>query len=118
MKLSRLKKESRLFWPDKVDISDGIMNKNGSIRFPNLASIQDKTEIEQSSLNIWHDLINWSIYVGYVNAAKIKYLAGEELVVYYKEIDWELVASHAISTLSSSDNMWPGYLKKRFRPKS
>ena len=112
MKLSRLIKESRLFWPKTVITSDAIESGNNGIRFPTLISAQEKAEAEQEKINHWHELVNWAIYVAYHTLAKESYLSGGKMEVNFDDIDRRLVASHIRSTLSNSYHNWPRNIRR------
>src|SRR5690625_703014 len=114
MKFSRLKRESKLFWPGEVDISDGKLGSEGTVQFPTLAATQERAEKQQCAINEWHSLFNWCVYVGYHAAAKSKLESDHFQSVYYSEIDWKLVEAHLIGTLSQPSSYWPKHMKRQF----
>ncbi len=115
MKFSRLIRESKLFWPKEIDISDGEIIKKGSARFPTLSEVRERAAENQCLINEWHGLFNWCVFVGYHSAARHKIERGEADIVRLSEIDWDLVESHLLETLNSTENWWPRRFKRQFQ---
>ena len=98
MKFSRLKRESALFWPKEIDISDGeFVGENGA-RFPTMIAIKDRVEEHQGTINEWHSIMSWSVFVGYHTAAKEKLKNGDLSKVRFSDIDWSVVEKRGGTT--------------------
>jgi hypothetical protein len=113
MKFSRLKRESALFWPKEIDISDGeFVGENGA-RFPTMIAIKDRVEEHQGTINEWHSIMSWSVFVGYHTAAKEKLKNGDLSKVRFSDIDWSVVERHFSGTLFGPNN-WPRVMRSQY----
>ena len=73
MKFTRIFKETMLFWPSTIDISDGELLNDNSASFPTLSQVWDKAELSAGRWSEWHQLMVWAIFCG------LRKLAMEEL---------------------------------------
>jgi len=76
MKFSRIFKETKLFWPSTIEISDGEQRDDGSAIFPCLVHAWEKAEISAEKWSELHQLMVWAIYGGLHRLAKNEYANG------------------------------------------
>ncbi len=115
MKFSRLLKESRLFWPSEIDISDGVLQAEGRASFPNLFEIWSKTEESQAQINEWHALMSWAVFCGFHRAAS-EHLSREDLSpVKFFEIDRKYVALKVYESLKAVYPSYPKQMRSQYK---
>ncbi|WP_226645332.1 hypothetical protein [Microbulbifer variabilis] len=114
MKFSRLIKESRLFWPREISISDGELIGEGRGTFPTLLSTWDRVEKLQDRVNEWHEIMSYAIFCGFHKQAIEKLTSGAMPVVTFDEIDFKYVGLKVIEHLSQVYPSWPKSMRHQF----
>ncbi|MBN58915.1 MAG: hypothetical protein CMI04_14625 [Oceanospirillaceae bacterium] len=114
MKLSRLIRESRLFWPSQVVISDGGLGEQGRGYFPTLCGVWDKAEIGQSKINEWHNLMSYVIFCAFHKAAYEKLSSGNKDPVRFDELDRFYMEKRILDHFRSVYPSWPKYMRNNF----
>jgi hypothetical protein len=117
MKLSRLIRESRLFWPSQVIISDGELGEQGRGYFPTLCGAWDKAELVQSELNDWHDwhdLMSYVIFCAFHKAACEKLSSGNKDPVKFDELDRLYMEKRILDHFRSVYPSWPKHMRNNF----
>ncbi len=110
MKFSRLIKESRLFWPDEIAISDGV----GKKAFPNLCEVWSASEEHQNEINDWHNIMSWAIFCGFDERARDKIKSDDLSPVKFSEIDLMYVESVFNHNLNVVYPSWPKQMRSQY----
>ena len=114
MKFSRLFKESRLFWPSEIIISDGELRKGGGGFFPTLNRVWDEVEEVQSKINEWHNIMSWAMFCGFHKAACQRLQDGDLSPVKYSEIDRRYIESKMSENLKVVYPSYPKYMRSQY----
>ena len=115
MKFSRLFKESTLFWPAEIAISDGQLRSDGGGYFPTLNAVWAKVEEAQSQINDWHDLMSWAMFCGFHKAACEHLKNGDLTPVKIAEVSRTYVESIICESLMSVYPSWPKQMRSQYR---
>lgn len=114
MKLTRLIKQSRLFWPREISILDGRLLGEGRGVFATLDATYERVELRQSRVNEWHEIMSYAIYCGFHKRAMEKMASGSASIVRFDDIDFEYVALKVNAHLSQVYPSWPRWMKRQF----
>jgi hypothetical protein len=115
VKFSRLLKESRLFWPSEVDISDGVIQEGGKASFGNLSEVWNKAEESQSRINEWHTLMSWAVFCGFHRAAQERLSNGDLSPLKFSDIDRHYVALKVSESLKMVYPSYPKQMRSQYR---
>lgn len=114
MKFTRLFKESKLFWPAEISISDGQLRSEGRGLFPTLNAAWNKAEGSQSKVNEWHELMSWAIFCGFHKAA-CEHLKNKDFSpVKFSELDRNYIESKLSESLKSVYPSWPKQMRSQY----
>ena len=112
MKFSRIFKETMLFWPSKINISDGKILESNKASFPALNNAWESAEVHAEIWSEWHQLMVWAIYGGLHRLAKEELGKGESIIS-KKDIDIRYVEKKFSDNLFT--NIEPGYPRQMRR---
>jgi hypothetical protein len=114
MKFRRLVKESNLFWPSEIIISDGKLHDSGGGYFPALSEVCRKAEDTQQGSNDWHNLMCWAIFCGFHRLACKKFKVNDLSFIKYCDIDFQYVEQKLIESLMGTYPSWPKYMRSQY----
>lgn len=115
MKFSRLLRESQLFWPSSINISDGELKGSDGGYFPTLSKEWNLAEERQQKINEWHDIMSWPIFCGFHKLACEKLKRNDIPLMYFNEIDFDYVESKLLESLNATYPSWSKYMRIQYR---
>ena len=120
MKFHRLIKESKLFWPTEIIISDGCIDSDNSGYFPTLNVIWNFAEKNQDKINPWHEIMSWAIYCGFHKLA-CERINDKNPTIYFHDLDFKYVELKFTESLymqnrkNKSPLNYPKQIRRQYR---
>jgi hypothetical protein len=118
MKFHRLIRESKLFWPSEILISDGSAKNENEGFFPTLNKVWNNAEFKQERINSWHEIMSWAIFCSFHKLACQKVILNDLSPIKFNDIDMSFVEIKFIESLYSQNSgklNWPKQIRRQYK---